>query len=118
MSDTQGSVNFGYKKVPDETFLEEDWEIYVVLEFPEGLAELVGDGSFVVELDVEANVENGRVEYFEYGQGDKFRASTDDQSGRSWDDAQSSCHISGGDLAYPRSIPHICFLCSPMGNAF
>ena len=105
MSDTQGSVNFGYKKVLDETFFEEDWEIYVVLEFPEGLAELVGDGSFVVELDVETNVETGWVEFVEYGLGDKFSAST---SKRSWDDAQSSCNTSGGDLAYPRSIPHIC----------
>ena len=104
MSDTQGSVNFGNKSVYDETFFEKEQEIYVVLEFPEGLAELVGDGSFVVELDVETNVEKGEVGYVEYGHGDKFSAST---RKRDWSDAQSSCNISGGDLAYPRSRPHI-----------
>ena len=50
MSDTQGSANFGYKDVYDKTFYEEDKEIHVVIEFPAGIAELVGDGSFVVEL--------------------------------------------------------------------
>ena len=71
----------------------------VVLEFPDDLAEQVGDGKLVVELEVDTRVEEGWMEEVRYIKGPKYKSYKDTETPKTWREAEEHCQRQGSHLA-------------------
>ena len=73
-------------------FSEEDKSYKVVIDIPESLTELIGNGFLMIQLDVETK-EN---EYVEYSKGPKYQFYN---IWTTWESAEAHCQVEGGQLA-------------------
>ena len=86
----------GFKGVYKESYHNESKQYHVVLDFPEGLSEKIGNGSLIVEIEVVTRQEDGWLESVDYSEGDKFTLVTDTKE---WADAEAYCQSRGAHLA-------------------
>ena len=75
---------------------ESDFDYTATLEFPENLAEQVGNGSLVIELEVDTRRAEGWVEYVKYWKGEKYRYNNKDMT---WMEADNKCQEEEARLA-------------------
>ena len=100
VSNSQGSIQFGYRNEFDETFYKDHQEFHAVLQFPENLADQVGSGSLIIEIAADTQVVEGWEEYVEFGENDKYMV---EHTLLKWQDAEANCQDKGGDLASVKS---------------
>ena len=86
----------GFKEPYDESYHSESKEYHVALDFPEGLAEQVGNGSLIVEIEVDTRQVDGWVEKVEYSEGRKFFLVRETKE---WAEAEAHCQSRGAHLA-------------------
>ena len=102
--DTSGSINTPrYGEEYDDSHHQTDMQYQVVLEFPEDMEELVGDGRLVVELEVDTreDTEGGWQEWVEFIEGPKYNLFFTVPPAKNWTDANALCmsKSDGGNLA-------------------
>ena len=68
----------------------------MILEVPKNLAEYIGRGSLVIQLDVDTREEEGWQEEVAYWEGPQYKLFTEKKS---WSDAEAHCQEEGGHLA-------------------
>ena len=80
----------------EKDIYSKDINYHAVLKFPDNLAKLVGDGSLVINLEVETRKDEGLMEEVVYQEGSKF---TLIREKKTWENAEAHCQSKGGHLA-------------------
>ena len=78
-----------------EEYYKEDREFHIVLELPGDIKDQVGNGSLIIELEVDTRVETGWIEdvfMFTYNY-------TLHRTSKNWFEADAECQRGGGHLA-------------------
>ena len=71
--DNNGTIETPWYGQPlDETYYKTDKQHHIVLKFPEDLAEQIGSGSLVIEIETDTRQDEGWFEYVEYQEGSRF----------------------------------------------
>ena len=86
----------GWGKDFDRKAFEGDFDYTAILQFPESLAEQVGNGSLVIELKVDTRQVEGWVEEVKYWKGEKYRY---ENGAETWMDADLKCQEEEARLA-------------------
>ena len=95
--DTSGSWQTPhYGEQANVDFYKEDKLFRVILQFPDNLEEEVGEGSLVVELDIDVRNEEGWEENVAFLDGTKYRLYS---LAMVWESAEAHCVMEGGHLA-------------------
>ena len=97
MWDTNGTIETPWFRQPyDENYYKTDKHHHMVLEFPEDLAEQIGSGLLVIEIEVDTRQaeEEGWIEHVEYHEGSRYVIPESKTSNPSydWDYGESSLH--------------------------
>ena len=87
----------GFGQSYNETYFWADKEHHTVLEFPENLKEYIGEGSLVIELDVDIR---GQEEEVFYSVQSKYKFYN---KRKNWEKAEEYCKKEGGHLASVQS---------------
>ena len=86
----------------NKSYYNEDKIHHFVLELPtiNGMTELVGSGSLVIQLEVDTREEEGWQEYVSYLEGPRLTLSGDSYGmDKSWEESEDSCQEKGSHLA-------------------
>ena len=86
----------GWGKDFERKSYESDFEYTASLKFPENLPEQVGNGTLVIELEVDTRQEEGWVEDVKYWKGEKYRFKNKDMT---WMEADNKCQEEEARLA-------------------
>ena len=84
-----------YGKDFSDDYFKENKQHKVMLNFPENLADQVGGGSLVIQLEVDTRQEEGWQEQVTYWEGKRTQLFAEEKS---WSDAESHCQMKGGHL--------------------
>ena len=91
----------GYGEEFDYGHYETNRYHQVVVELPEDIQQLVGDGRLVVELEVDTREEEGWLEWVEFIEEPKYTLYKDDTLKMNWTESEKHCgrEVEGGHLA-------------------
>ena len=81
----------------DDKYFKESKHQKLILNFPDNVAELVGSGSLVIQLEVDTREEEGWQEQVRYREGHSYKMYWDWTP--SWSAAEAHCQKEGGHLA-------------------
>ena len=86
----------GFRGEYQEGYHNESKHFNVILVLPDGIAEQIGNGSLVVEIEVDIRQDDGWVKTLEFSQGDKFYLV---EEVKEWAEAEEHCKSQGAQLA-------------------
>ena len=101
VSQTNGALHSPFYGEPfDIGHYKSDKYHQVALEFPDDLAEQLGNGKLVVELEVDTREEDSWREEVRYIEGPKYKVyNAESDQELSWHSAEAHCQSQGGHLA-------------------
>ena len=86
-----------FEEAFDQKYYQKDRSVHVALEFPENFVELIGDGSLLINLEVDIRQEEGWIEEVKYQIKENEYM---EDSNLSWALAEAKCSLGGGRLSY------------------
>ena len=97
MWSSSGSIQSpGFRGDYDEDHYKTGRQNLYILQFPDNIRNMLGNGSLVIDLEVNTRQEKGWQEYVHYMEGSRYKLYTDRKN---WAEAESHCQKEEGHLA-------------------